>query len=315
MTVTGLLAPRGARRRGIAFAILLGISILLMGISSTPIATQLQRATSFAFQPAQEALSGFARGATSIVSAITEINSLRGQNDALRQQNQRLADENAQLQEIQRENEQLAGLLQIRSSLGYQTVAGQVIARDASEFRRDVTIDIGTDRGLREGDVVVAAGGALAGRVVQVGSNFAKVLLINDTSSTVTGQVLPTAATGEVIGQLGGALIMQDIDSTEKLQIGQEVVTAGITLGNGIRSPFPKGLVIGQILDVERDANAVVQTAFLQPAVNLDKLEYVLVITDYVGGLPPISASPAPSSAPLPSSLSGTPAAGAPASP
>ena len=49
---------------------------------------------------------------------------------------------------------------------------------------------------------------------------------------------------------------------------------------------------IGQVVDVRRDANAVVQTAYLQPAADLDRLEYVLVITDYEGGLPPIDEQP-----------------------
>ncbi len=38
--------------------------------------------------------------------------------------------------------------------------------------------------------------------------------------------------------------------------------------------------------DIKKDANAVVQTAYLLPTVNLEKVAYVLVILDYVGGLP-----------------------------
>ncbi len=69
-------------------------------------------------------------------------------------------------------------------------------------------------------------------------------------------------------------------------------MTAGIELGGGVRSPYPKGLLIGQVVDVKPLANDVVQTAFLQPAAQLDKLEYLLVITDYEGGLPPIEEQP-----------------------
>jgi hypothetical protein len=72
-------------------------------------------------------------------------------------------------------------------------------------------------------------------------------------------------------------------------------VTAGIDLGEGVRSPFPKGLLIGRVVDVQRDPNAVVQTSFLAPAADLDKLEYVLVVISYEGGLGP---APGPSAAP-----------------
>jgi hypothetical protein len=85
---------------------------------------------------------------------------------------------------------------------------------------------------------------------------------------------------------------MKNIDSTEPIELGEEVVTAGLELAGGIRSPYPKGLLLGQVVDVRRDANSIVQTAYLKPASNLDKLEYVLVVLDYEGGLPPPGDEP-----------------------
>jgi rod shape-determining protein MreC len=142
--------------------------------------------------------------------------------------------------------------------------------------------------------VVVGAGGALVGRVTGLSGNSATILLINDTSSTVIGQLGSNQATGSVIGQLGGVLIMENIDSAERLQIGDTVTTAGIDLGGGVRSPFPKGVLIGTVVDVQRDANAVTQTAFIQPTADLERLEYVLIVTDYLGGLPPVEQQPIP---------------------
>ena len=118
------------------------------------------------------------------------------------------------------------------------------------------------------------------------------MVLVTDATSTVIGQLVSSAATGQVVGQLGGVLVMDQIDSSERIDLGDEVVTAGIELGGGVRSPYPKGLLIGQVIDVRRDANGVVQTAYLEPAAPLDKLEYVLVITDYEGGLPPLEEQP-----------------------
>ncbi len=133
---------------------------------------------------------------------------------------------------------------------------------------------------------MIAAGGALAGRIVDIGPNFATVQLVNDTASTVIGQLSADGTTGEVVGQLGGVLVMRNIDATTTIQLGDEVLTAGIELPGGVRSPYPKGLLLGQVVDVQRDANAVVQTAYLEAAADLETLEYVLVITDYRGGIP-----------------------------
>jgi len=291
--MTSLLATRAARRRGIAFAALLVVSTLMMAFSSNPTVRELQNGVSFAFRPIQGAVHDIAAGIASVAEAIAEIDRLRVDNASLLAENQRLKVENTRLEEIRRENDLLTGLLQMRAGFDYQTVAATVIARESSEFRRTVVLDHGTNDGIAIGDVAVAAGGALAGRVTAVGPDSATVVLLTDGEFTVIGQSTTTAATGEVVGQLGaGVLIMRQIDSSEVVTVGDEVVTAGIELGGGVRSPYPKGLLLGQVIDVRRDANDVVQTAYLQPAADLDKLEFVLVITDYAGGLPPIEQQP-----------------------
>lgn len=285
--MTGAFASRTARRRGVLYAVLVAVSLGLMAMSSNPLVRELQRGVGFAFRPFQAALDDAAQNASSIVGAISEIDRLRVENRTLREENLRLEALNGRLEAIGRENEQLTALLQLRSGLELDTVASQVIGRESSEFRRVVTIDRGSDDDVRAEDVVIAAGGALAGRVLEVGPNFARVLLMNDMNSTVIGQLTSTSATGEVVGQLGGVLVMRNIDSTVQIEVGEEVVTAGIELGGGVRSPYPKGLLIGQVVDIQRDANDVVQTAYILPTAPLESLEYLLVITNYEGGLPP----------------------------
>jgi rod shape-determining protein MreC len=290
--MTALLVTKTARRRGIAFTILLSATLVMMAFSSSPPVRELQKGVAFAFSPIQRGLDGFAGGISSVFAAIAEIDRLRSDNATLREENERLTAGASRLEEVRRENGILTGLLQLQAGFDHTTVATTVIGRESSEFRRVVTVDKGTRDGLSEGDVVVAAGGALAGRITVAGPTESTVTLLTDTESTVIGQLISNAATGEVVGQLGGVLIMGKIDSSEEIQPGDEVVTAGIELAGGIRSPYPKGLLIGQVLDVVADANDVVQTAFLQPAAQLDKLEYLLVITDYEGGLPPPDEQP-----------------------
>jgi rod shape-determining protein MreC len=295
--MTVFLNDRTARRRTVAFGILMTISLVLMAFSSSPPVQELQHGIAFAFRPLQAAVDGTARGMGAMVATIGEISTLRRTNEELARENAALRAANQRAKEIERENTTLTGLLQVRSDLAYTTVAGTVIGRESSPFRRVVTLDIGSAAGVTVGDVVVADGGALVGRVTSVTGNSTTVLLINDTSSTVIGQLGGSQATGAIVGQLGGVLAMQNIDSTERVLPNDAVTTAGVDLGGGVRSPFPKGLVVGTVVDVQRDANAVVQTAFVQPAVNLDKLEFALVITSYQGGLPPVGGSPAPSPA------------------
>jgi rod shape-determining protein MreC len=290
--MTTISTDRITRRRAITFTVLLSVSLILMAISSNPYVREVQNGLGFAFRPIQSVLDNVASSVASVGAAIAEIDRLRVDNGALREENERLGVENKRLQEIARENAQLTDLLQLRAGFDYKTAAAAVISRDSSEFRRVIGIDKGSNAGIKEGDVVVAGGGALAGRVTSVGPDSASVVLLTDGSSTVIGQLVSSAAAGRVVGQLGGVLVMDQIDSGEKISLGDEVVSAGIELGGGVRSPYPKGLLIGQVVDVRRDANAVVQTAYLQPAADFEKLEFVLVVLDYEGGLPPIEEQP-----------------------
>jgi rod shape-determining protein MreC len=287
-----MLADRAARRRGIVFTVLLAISLVLMAFSSTPVVRDVQSGIGFAFRPIQGALDGVIGTFASIATAITEMDRLRTDNATLEAENARLEAENVRLQEAARENEQLTALLQLRAGFEHETAAAAVISRDNGELQRVIGLGKGTDDGIAVGDVVIAAGGALVGRVTDAGPNGSTVVLITDPTSTVIGQLAGSAVTGQVVGQLGGVLIMDQIDAAATIDLGVEVLTAGIELGGGVRSPYPRNLLIGQVIDVRRDANSVVQTAFLQPAAELDTLEYVLVILDYEGGLPPLFEQP-----------------------
>jgi rod shape-determining protein MreC len=290
--MTSLLASRATRRRSIAFVILLAITMVLMAFSTNPVIRDVQSGVGFAFRPIQGALDSVAGGIASVGAAITEIDRLRVDNAALQAENDRLTTENARLEASRHEIDQLTALLQLEVGFDHETVAAAVISRDSSEFRRVITLDKGSSAEIAVGDVAIAAGGALVGRVTDVGPDSATVVLLTDATSTVIGKLAPTGATGQVIGQLGGVLVMDQIDSSEQIDLGTEVVTAGIELGGGVRSPYPRNLLIGQVIDVRRDANSVVQTAYLQPAADLDRIEYVLVILDYDGGLPPLEEQP-----------------------
>jgi rod shape-determining protein MreC len=279
--------------RGRAFAILIAITLVMMALSSNPAVRDVQRRIASLFAPVQGSLDAVAGTVASLGAAAADVDRLRSDNTVLQAANDRLAADNARLEEARRENQQLSAALGLRDVFGFRTVAAQVIAAESSPLRRVVTIGKGSDDGIKAGDVVVGDGGALVGRVIDAGPAAANVLLISDTSSTVIGR-LPSAATGAVVGGLGRVVGMDRIDATEEVSVGDQVVTAGIALPGGIRSAYPKGLPIGRVVDVRRDPNAVVQTAWLLPAAPLDRLEYVLVITDYEGGFPSLEPSPEP---------------------
>ena len=294
---------RSARRQVAAYIALLAVTILLLAFSSSGPLLELRRGVGFALSPIQDTLRQGTRTATSIFSTISDIERLRQQNEELTRRIQEVEAENQRLQSLAIENEQLAALLEIRSSLAYSTVATEVINRLTTEQERVISLDQGTDSGIGLDDPVVAEGGALVGRVTEVGPNFSRVLLVNDTRTNVAGLIETSRAIGDIRGNGERPLQMTNIPATDVVNLGESVVTAGIELETGVRSTYPKGLLIGTIVNIERQPNQLFQTALVAPVAALDRLEYVLVIIDYEGGLPDVSPGPSAAPTALPSSV------------
>lgn len=296
-----MFASRSARRQAIAYIALLAISLLLLAFSNSGPLLELRRGVGFALSPIQEALRDGTRTVSSFFAAIGEIDRLNQLNEELTRRVQELEAENRRLESLRVQNEQLTELLNVKSSLTYETVAAEVISRRSTSQERVISLDRGTEAGIGLDDPVLGGGGALVGRVIEAGPNFSRVWLISDPRFVVVGLIEASRAVGDVHGQAERPLEMTRIPVTDEVNLGELVVTAGIELETGIRSPYPKGLLIGTVVDVRGSPDQLFQSALVQPALpNLERLEYVLVITEYEGGLPDASppASPLPSPTP-----------------
>jgi rod shape-determining protein MreC len=220
-----------------------------------------------------------------VFGTIGEIDRLRTENDDLRRSLAGAQQRIAELQEAAAENAELRGLLGLTKSLDMDLLPVRVISRDPSNFTWDLGIDAGTDDGVAVGMPVVGSAegaGALAGTVVSVGADTATVRLIVDTRSSVVAIDQRSRALGLVQGQLGGQLVMVQVDITDSLQEGDAVVSAGLQLSGGAaRSPYPKGLLIGAVQAVQHDSNALTQTGFVRPALEVRQLDRLLVVRSY----------------------------------
>jgi rod shape-determining protein MreC len=101
------------------------------------------------------------------------------------------------------------------------------------------------------------------------------VLLIIDQSSLVNALTQSTRASGLIQGQADGSLILHNVLQSDTLSVGDTVFTSGLG-GN-----FPRQILIGQIIEVERKDYDLYQTATVQATVDFDHLEVALVITDF----------------------------------
>jgi rod shape-determining protein MreC len=277
--------PHRRSRNGLWFAAFTIISLLLLLASQTDVALTLQRVSARALDPVRQAVGGIGAGIAGVFGTIGEIDRLRTENDDLRRSLAGAQQRIAELQEAAAENAELRGLLGLTKSLDMDLLPVRVISRDPSNFAWDIGVDAGTDDGLAVGMPVVGSAqgaGALAGTVVSVGADTATVRLIVDTRSSVVALDQRSRALGLVQGQLGGQLVMVQVDITDSLQVGDAVVSAGLELSGGAaRSPYPKGLLIGAVQAVQHDSNALTQTGFVRPALDFRQLDRLLVVRSY----------------------------------
>ncbi len=279
-------SPNRRRRSGLWFAGFTIASLLMLLASSTEPALALQRATTRALDPVRGTLTGIGEGVAGLVGAVGEIDRLRSENDRLRRELSGAEQRIAELTEASRENNELRQLLGIGRALEMDLLPVRVISRDPSNLAWEVGIDAGSSDGLRVGMPVVGnadGAGALAGTVVAVTDDTARVQLVVDTRSVVIALEQSTRALGEVRGQPGGQLIMVNVPITEALPVGGSVVSAGLTFDDA-SSRYPGGLLIGQIQAVEPDPNALTQTAFVRPAFDMSTIERLLVVLDFSQG-------------------------------
>ena len=179
-----------------------------------------------------------------------------------------------------------ASLQEIQAAQPAETfLAADVVTRDLTGLRDILSIDKGTDDGVQEGMPVLAAGGSLAGVVMEARTNRAFVRLITDPDSSVRALHQLTRSEGIVNGDTSGSLRVAFIPQATDVQPGHTFVTSGL---GGL---LPKGIPVGTVASAEGAAQEVFKRIRLRPIAPLRQLETVLVQVSFVPQPAPAPAS------------------------
>ncbi len=184
---------------------------------------------------------------------------------------QQIQAENLQLRDLALENIRLQELLEFKQTSTLELTAAKVVGRDPTNWYRTITINKGEKDGLRTGMGVITPAG-IVGRIIKSTPVASQVLLLTDHNSSVAALVQRTRDEGLVEGtEVGLARI-------KYLPILSEVGVGDVILASGLAGTFPKGLLIGQVTEVQKKEDGLFQVAQIKPAVDFAKLEEVLVI-------------------------------------
>jgi len=196
---------------------------------------------------------------------------VRHENTRLLREINALRMENDRYQEVAAANTRLKELLQFKKTINWPVLAAQVIGRDPSGWFESVIIDKGKNAGLEVNMPVVDARGVV-GRLVSVSPGYAKVLLVIDQNSAVDGLIQRSREKGIVKGLSSELCKLDYVVKTSDVVVGDRVVTSGMG------RVFPKGLPLGEVVEVTNVPWELFKEIKVRPMLDFAKLEEVLVI-------------------------------------
>lgn len=189
--------------------------------------------------------------------------------DALQRENAALKGQLAATQAEQRDAAQLKAL---RAS-DFTTTPARVIAIGAGEgFDWTVTLDRGTDDGIKAGQTVTDGRG-LAGRVLRADAATALVVLAADPGAGVGARDLRSGEIGIATGDGPAGFTFVPLDPQAKLKVGDTLET-----GPSNASSYVPGLGVGTITKITTSADGTVKAA-VRPAVDATQVDVLGVIT------------------------------------
>jgi rod shape-determining protein MreC len=245
-----------------------------------------------ALSPFQRLAGGTVRG---VLDAWDSYLALRDVGEENRRLKERAGELETSLHRLRKEAQEvgaLRALLELKESLGLDTVAAEVVARDGVPWFRSLTLNKGSRDGVALNAAVLCPAGVV-GRVVAVGPGAARVQLLLDRDSGAGVMIERTRVTAVVSGRVefagdpepreGGPgnaadLLMKYVPTVADVVPGDVVVTSGMD------RIYPKGLLVGRVRSLG-PPSGLFREVIVAPAAEVDRVERVLVAR---GAAPPL---------------------------
>lgn len=282
---------KSVRRRRAVLALLVGLSIALLtayfGESANGGLHAIQRGFLEVMAPLQEGATRALKPVRDFGGWVGDAFSAKSDNKKLRKQVEQLRAQLAASQTAQTDGAQTKALANFNKAdsfpPGYRPVSARVIARSPTVWFSRITIDKGSDAGLRTNQPVVTGDG-LAGRISDVSADAAQVTLITDHSSGVSAQVVPNGANGLVKATVGNPndLLLDFVQKNRPVRKGATVITSGWR-SSKLESLFPRGVPIGKVTRVDATERELYQRVHLAPFADIRDASIVEVLVPLGG--------------------------------
>jgi rod shape-determining protein MreC len=209
-----------------------------------------------------------------VVLTVDRVAAAWRENQLLHERITRLEIDNQRLRLAGVENERLRHMLQLPPWRGLPLRPAEVLALSGESMPASATISAGRQQGVREGDVVMTEDGLL-GRIAEVWGGLSRASLLTDPNAAVACEVESTSVLGMLrfVTLPQPHLVLTGVPLADTLRSGQRVLTSGMS------RHYPRGLPVGTIARIGREAGGLTQDVDVAPAARLSRLRHVFVLS------------------------------------
>jgi len=226
------------------------------------------------------------RGARAIGNAFSGFGEYFSEFERLEEENAALAARVKELEEqvynaelLEEENAWMRAYLGAkRTRSDFTFCDANLIGSEAGRYSSSFTLDRGTSSGIAEGMPVLTEDGVV-GKVTEVGLTFCRVSTVINYDSSIGAYIERSGEVGLVSGDFDyrkdGLCLLEYLPFDADVAVGDTVTSSGLG------SVYPRGLVIGEVVEITGDEYNHVKVAVVKPAADLADLKKVMILTSY----------------------------------
>lgn len=254
--------------------------IVIMGVSANKNSrlNWLRNIISVPLSPVQGFVTSIGQKVEDGMSFFKDIEAVRNENEELKAQVSELKIQNRELSSLESKNEELRQALDLKKQFGDYTFHGaNIIAVDPGNWFNIFKVDIGERDGVSSDFPVITSSKGLVGRVLSSDLTTSKVLTIIDEESSVAGWISKAGGghaivRGDITLKESGLCKMDYIPLEVDVEVGDVIETSGL---GGI---YPKGIIIGEVIEVRKTNSELDRYAIIQPEADFKRLEEVYIL-------------------------------------
>ncbi|HZJ76666.1 MAG TPA: rod shape-determining protein MreC [Oscillospiraceae bacterium] len=271
------LKNKYGNRPAMIVAIVAIILIITIGITSKQREniTVIEKWIGNVITPVQNIINKGVNGIKQNIDFIFSITNLKAENESLKKEVESLRQEILNLNMKKNELEELKALKYalnyIEDDDRHNIISANITGKSPSNWFNIFTVAAGENQGVKKDSIILNSNG-LIGKVYEVGGNWAKVVSIIDNSSSVSFQIMRDSnLQGMITGSIANEITGYLFDPLADIIVGDKIITSGLGI-------YPKGIIIGEITEIDKSSDHLLKTIKVKPAVNFKRITKVIIM-------------------------------------